>query len=156
MWVPVLETLTVDEIGVSATVLEPAQWIQQFSGVAFERAVIKRVVGVLTFNQLTSATAGNMLRWIWYIQDSDVPTAPNPEVVADLAETKILQMGARTIQATASGASAFLQYQDIDIKVPKAIDTSEILIITGKIGTDGAANPTVEMKFYGRVLVGRS
>jgi len=136
--------------------LTAEDWEAQFAGAANETAVLRAVVGQLTWSQTVVGTAGGNAFWGIYIADKD-STVPPTFSTAGMGDYDWLRVGSRI---TSSSVTATLVQtlregtEDIHIKAKRRLKSRDAVYIAAQFGSD-AASPAGVLGGILRFLVAR-
>jgi len=137
------------------SLLDSTEWTA-VPGVGFERATLLRVVGNLTFSQLTGGTLADGPELFFALQVcSSTANAVDPSDMADVASADILHIAARALPGTQSQTNTILQTHPIDITAKRKLNSDTIVLLTSRITTD-TVSPTVSIQGVLRFLIDRN
>lgn len=156
IWVNIpFGSVAFSETAGSQLLLTPEDWEAQFSGTGNETAVLRAIVGEITWQQLAVGTAGTTAFWCIYVNDKDATVVPT-FTVADLGDIDILRVGAigTSNSVTNSLSATALSGIKIDIRAKRRLKSRDAIRIVAQFGAD-AATPTGVLGGILRFLIAR-
>jgi len=143
-----------ESVGTQGLVV-PEDWEAQFAGSSNETAVLRAVVGQITWSQTAVGTAGGTGYWGIYINDKDATVAPTFSV-AGMADADWLHVGARAISGsvTATLVASIQSHQEVAIRAKRRLKSRDTIWIAAQFGAD-AASPTGTLGGLLRFLISR-
>ena len=143
------------ETSFTALLLAPEDWEAQFTGDANETAVLRAIVGNVTYAQSAAGTVGGTAFWGIYIADKDATVFP-VFTVAGMGDVDWLHTH---VQATATSVTGTLLASvqstiPVNIKAKRRLKSRDSIYITGQFGAD-AASPSAILGGLLRFLVAR-
>jgi len=130
-------------------------WEAQFTGLAYERAVIKAIRGYVTVQQgVVGTNATSSAYWGLYLADGGGAITV-AFTVSGMSEVRWLHTAAVGVAGTlVTQTSAAIMNFPIDVRAKARITSRDSLYIAGQVGTD-AASPGFTLGGLLRVLVAR-
>jgi len=135
--------------------LVPEDWEATFTGLANERAVLRAIVGEITFTPIAAGTLGGT--FFWGIYAAGIDKATPVFTTTGMSDVSWLRVGARATTSVITGAitvSTTMFSQPIDITSKRKLDTNTQISIVAQYGAD-AASPGAMMGGILRFLVAR-
>jgi len=135
--------------------LVPEDWEASFTGLTQEHAVLRAVVGQISFVQATVGTSGGCFFWGIYMAGANETTVPT-FTTSGMSEVIWLTTGQRpTSTVVTQSATIFMQApQDVKIVAKRKLDTRTKIAICAQYGSD-AASPAASISGLLRFLVAR-
>jgi len=144
-------------LAIGGEVLTSNDW-QTGASETFERATLLRIVGCVFYQQTANATTADVpyLMWAVYKDAAGIASGfPSPTSPTAMATVDVLRWSGFMLASTASGTTALLQREELDLTTKRKLNSGDSIYISGNIPTD-TVSPGVNIVFALRFLVDRA
>jgi len=139
--------------------LLPEDWEASFTGLTNEQAVLRAIVGELTFVQATACSASNKgAAWFWGLYMAGIDKATPPFTTTGMSDVSWLLTGCRAQSPDVTSSinvCSTIFTQQIHVAAKRKLTTNSQISLASQFGNDASGAPAGVISGIVRFLIAR-